>query len=291
MKKIHLTIGALAATTLPIIALFSCGESINNDLKITAQDKTLEETNEVIVALQEKDIDEQQQVELLNKIFKGVTIENFKNFEFNIIETTDTIMGKITLIAKDGFYFGNSKTLESRIKIIDLKITEKTMPQRFIDAAILGLFKPIELPENDRIKLLNTVFNNVTSDNYQYLKLVNYDTYFTLKSTMGYGFSEVTEISTQVGLQILNIVPIPTTKEVILEVFEVIDAGIGSKENLEALRRIFSGTIDIETYEHFSIVMNESKENPEEIIRLLIKNPEESIFSNGEQILLAKLRK
>ena len=84
-------------------------------VSIPTTEVTQNHIDAAIVVLNTEASTDEQKVTALNTIFTGVTIENFKNFKTVAVATVDTTMGKITLTANEGFLFGTSETLESKV--------------------------------------------------------------------------------------------------------------------------------------------------------------------------------
>ncbi|MDK2819385.1 MAG: hypothetical protein KFW07_00965 [Mycoplasmataceae bacterium] len=73
--------------------------------------------NTAITFLNDSDSNFQEDVKIiiLNTVFTGVTVDNFKNFTIDAIATNGEVLGTITLKAKKGFIFDTTKKLVSKI--------------------------------------------------------------------------------------------------------------------------------------------------------------------------------
>lgn len=107
-------LGALSIITLPLFSVISCSEAPTSivDLEIKIRPDVSDEIiKETILILNSSASSDKEKIDALDKVFIGVTSENFVNFTFSVSENDGTIILK----AKEGFLFGESSSLQITI--------------------------------------------------------------------------------------------------------------------------------------------------------------------------------
>ncbi|MGL5205778.1 MAG: hypothetical protein ACRC7B_02580 [Metamycoplasmataceae bacterium] len=113
MKK-NIILFSSFTTIIPLFTLVSCSTSSITDLRIwiTKSEVTQDDIDKAIVDYNQTTSVEVR-VEILNRLFTGVTNENFAHF------TTNTTGNSITLIASPGYAFGTKPSIKARVVTID----------------------------------------------------------------------------------------------------------------------------------------------------------------------------
>ncbi|MGL5617872.1 MAG: hypothetical protein ACRCWU_02310 [Metamycoplasmataceae bacterium] len=108
MKKIIIL--SSFAMLVPLVTLSSCSSSSIIDLRIwvTKNEVTQEDINQSIDDYKQA-TNASAKVEILNRLFSGVTIENFPYF------TTNVTTNSITLTALSGYAFGTKPSIKARV--------------------------------------------------------------------------------------------------------------------------------------------------------------------------------
>ncbi|MGL6125319.1 MAG: hypothetical protein ACRC1F_02390 [Metamycoplasmataceae bacterium] len=115
MKK-KILFPSFSLAIIPLITLISCSSTPIVDLRISIRTTNLitqEDINIAVIDYNEPNISIEKKVEILNRLFVGVTMDNFSNF------TTETTTNSITLRSLRGFAFGTKSTIKARIVNID----------------------------------------------------------------------------------------------------------------------------------------------------------------------------
>lgn len=114
MNKISLWLLSWSLPIIPIVTMVSCSTVPVVDLKIsiTKNPVTQLDINKAVVDYNQA-TNTEMKVEILNRLFSGVTLDNFVNF------TTETTIDSITLTALPGFLFGTKGTIKARIVTVD----------------------------------------------------------------------------------------------------------------------------------------------------------------------------
>ncbi|MGL5591108.1 MAG: hypothetical protein ACRDCH_03515 [Metamycoplasmataceae bacterium] len=109
MKKYVMLLSSFA-TIVPIATLVSCSSSSIIDLRIwiTKKEVTQEDIDRAVVDYNQTTSIEAR-VEILNRLFSGVTTENFAHF------TVETTTNSITLKALSGYAFGTKPSIKARV--------------------------------------------------------------------------------------------------------------------------------------------------------------------------------
>ncbi|MGL5732707.1 MAG: hypothetical protein ACRCXE_01380 [Metamycoplasmataceae bacterium] len=114
MNKKILLLSSLT-TLVPLVTFVSCSSSSIIDLKIwiTKSEVTQEDINQAAADYSQATSVESK-IEILNKLFVGITSENFSHF------TTNTTVNSVTLVASSGYAFGTKTSIKARVVPIGL---------------------------------------------------------------------------------------------------------------------------------------------------------------------------
>ena len=190
MKKLSLSLVVLSLSISPAILMLSCSSSISvEDLRISiTKEKVIQVDIDNAITSFKTTSEISKKVEVLNKLFTNITVQNFNNFDV----TFDTSIPNIILTAKPGFAFGTQTTIKSRIVSLDLLI--KAIPvTNDIALSSVEAYNSAST-DIDKQNALKPVFSGITTVNFINFDVVASGDSITLNANEGYIFNSSQEL-------------------------------------------------------------------------------------------------